>query len=152
MPYLLDGNNLIGLVRRSSRPAEEDRRALVAEIADRLRRSRARAVLYFDGAGDPRSAALGSLEVRGATGSNADEAIVRDVARASDPASMIVVTADRELQRRVREAGGKTCPPKEFFDRFGSRAPAGGSPKSGEQVDVEEWTRYFEDERNRTRK
>ena len=151
MPYLLDGNNLIGLVRRSSRPGEEDRRALVAEIADRLRRSRARAVLYFDGPGNDRPATLGSLEVRAAPGSSADEAIVRDVTRAADPASMIVVTADRELQQRVRDAGGKTCPPKEFFDRFGSHAAPGGSPKSGESVDVEEWTRYFEDERNRSR-
>jgi len=30
MPYLLDGNNLIGLERRTARPTEEDRADLVA--------------------------------------------------------------------------------------------------------------------------
>ena len=39
MPYLLDGNNLIGRVRRTARPTEEDRQALVAELSDRLRAS-----------------------------------------------------------------------------------------------------------------
>ena len=51
MPYFLDGNNLIGRARRTSRPTEEDRAALVAEIVERLRRSKASAVLFFDGAG-----------------------------------------------------------------------------------------------------
>ena len=32
MPYLLDGNNLIGIVRRTSRPSEEDRSALIADV------------------------------------------------------------------------------------------------------------------------
>jgi YacP-like NYN domain len=150
MPYLLDGNNLIGSVLGRSRPTAEDRQALVAEIADRLRRSRATARLYFDGPAGGRPASLGSLSVRSSPAGSADDAIVRDVESAADPASMIVVTADRELQRRVREAGGKACPPNEFFERFGNRKPAGSSA-SDERVDVDEWARYFDDERNRTR-
>ena len=150
MPYLLDGNNLIGSVLGRSRPTEEDRQALVAEIADRLRRSRATTRLYFDGPVGNRATALGSLSVQASSAGGADDAIVRDVARAADPSSMIVVTADRDLQRRVREAGGKTCAPSEFFVRFGRREGRQDSPGSGERVDVEEWTRFFEDERNRT--
>ncbi len=151
MPYLLDGNNLIGSVLGRSRPTPEDRQALVAEIAERLRRNRATARLYFDGPSGDRPTSLGSLSVRAAEAGGADEAIVRDVARAADPSSMIVVTADRELQRRVREAGGKTCAPSEFFDRFGRRQAREGPRSSEERVDVEEWTRFFEDDRNRTR-
>ncbi len=150
MPYLLDGNNLIGSVLGRSRPTEEDRQALLAEIADRLRRSRATARLYFDGPAGSRPTSLGSLSVRPASAGGADEAIVRDVESAADPGSMIVVTADRELQRRVRAAGGKTCAPSEFFERFGRRRPEGSSAPD-ERVDVEEWTRFFEDERNRSR-
>ena len=150
MPYLLDGNNLIGSVLGRSRPTEEDRQALVAEIADRLRRSRATARLYFDGPAGNRPASLGSLSVRSASAGGADDTIVRDVENAADPASMIVVSADRELQRRVRAAGGKTCGPTEFFQRFGRRAPRGSSAPE-DRIDVEEWTRFFEDERNRTR-
>ena len=149
MPYLLDGNNLIGSVLGLSRPTAEDRQSLVAEIAERLRRSRATARLYFDGPIGERPTSLGSLSVRSAEAGGADDAIVRDVERAADPSSMIVVTADRELQRRVREAGGKTCAPTEFFDRFGRRPKTEDARTSGERVDVEEWTRFFEDERNR---
>ena len=49
MPYLLDGNNLIGAVRRTARPSDGDRAALVAEVAQRLRKTRARATIFFDG-------------------------------------------------------------------------------------------------------
>jgi rRNA-processing protein FCF1 len=152
VPYLLDGNNLIGSVRGRSRPTEEDRQALVSEIADRLRRSRASARLYFDGPVGNRTTSLGSLSVQSAAAGGADDAIVRDVARAADPSSMIVVTADRDLQRRVREAGGKTCGPSEFFGRFGQRPGKEREPASGERIDVDEWTRFFADDRNRTRK
>jgi rRNA-processing protein FCF1 len=148
MPYLLDGNNLIGAVRRRARPSEEDRAALLAEIADRLRRTRARATVYFDGPAGGTGASLGSLSVRAASGTSADDAIVREVERARDPSSMIVVSADRELQRRVRDAGGRVCSPAEFFARFGTaRGPEDREGSS--RVDVEEWMRYFGDDPNR---
>ncbi|MFY9551623.1 MAG: hypothetical protein WAU32_10770 [Thermoanaerobaculia bacterium] len=149
MPYLLDGNNLIGTARGRGRPTAEDRAALVAEIADRLRRSRARAVLYFDGPVGDRGASLGSLSVRPSSGGSADDAIVREVEGAGDPGSMIVVTADRELGRRVRDAGGKTCAPPEFFARFGQSGGGGEAKPGAGPVDVEEWLRYFGDEGNR---
>ena len=152
MPYLLDGNNLIGSILGRARPTEEDRQALVSEIADRLRRSRASARLYFDGPVGNRSSSLGSLSVQSASAGGADDAIVRDVARAADPASMIVVTADRDLQRRVRDAGGKTCAPGNFFARFGAQGRPGGPEGGAGKVDVEAWMRYFEDETNRSRK
>jgi hypothetical protein len=74
VPYLVDGNNVIGAERGG--PASDDgRAALVREIADRLRSTRARVVLFFDGSGD--SLSLGSLSVRYAGATTADEAIVR---------------------------------------------------------------------------
>ena len=151
MPYLLDGNNLIGAVRRRARPSEEDRAAFLAEIADRLRRTRARATVYFDGPAGERDVSLGNLAVRAASGESADDAIVRDVRRAADPSSMTVVTGDRELSRRARDAGARVCAPGEFFARFGRRGGPGADPAPAERIDVEEWARFFEDERNRTR-
>jgi hypothetical protein len=150
MPYFLDGNNLIGLVRRTSRPSAEDRSALIAEIAGRLRRTRARATIFFDGPAGERMASLGSLTVRVATGASADDAIVREVERGAAPAEAVIVTADRGLARRCRDAGAKVCSPDEFFARFGAGPaglPAGREPAG--KVDVEEWMRYFEDETNR---
>lgn len=149
MPYLLDGNNLIGLVRRVARPTEEDRRALVAELADRLRSTRARAILFFDGPPGERGSSLGSLTIRRPSGGSADDAIVAEVASRRAPGEAIVVTSDRGLARRVRDAGGRVCRPADFFARFGRGAAAAGS--TSEAVDVDAWLEYFGDERNRHR-
>lgn len=154
MPYLLDGNNLIGRVRRTAKPGDEDRRALLAELAGRLRSTRARAIVFFDGPAGDRGTSLGSLVVRASTGGSADDAIVAEVRAARAPGEAIVVTSDRELSRRVRDAGGRVCLPDEFFRRFG----AGGAGEAalaedrrgaGARIDVEEWTKWFEDPGNR---
>jgi rRNA-processing protein FCF1 len=154
VPYLLDGNNLIGSVRRTARPSEQDRDALIAEVADRLRRTRARATIFFDGPAGERSRALGSLTIRTPSGGSADDAILREVAASSSPRECVVVTADRGLARRARDAGARVVPPGEFFERFGASSPRGGparepSPATNAES-VEEWMRYFEDPRNRS--
>ena len=146
MPYLVDGNNLVGAERGG--PASDDgRNALAREIADRLRSTQARVVLFFDGRGD--SVSLGSLSVRYSGASTADDAIVREVGRSSRPQEMIVVTADRELARRTRDAGGRVTSPPEFWKRFGAptRDPR---PTAGEtRVDVDDWLKWLSDDRNR---
>jgi hypothetical protein len=151
MPYLLDGNNLIGRVRRTSRPDEEDRAALVSELSERLRASRARAVLFFDGPATGRAASLGPLSIRESGPAGADEAILRAVESSPAPGECIVVTGDRGLASRVRDAGGKVAAPDEFFARFGRGGSGGrgGGEGSAGRVDVEEWMRWLGDERNR---
>ncbi|HEY3202678.1 MAG TPA: NYN domain-containing protein [Thermoanaerobaculia bacterium] len=149
MPYFLDGNNLIGIVRRTSRPTEEDRSALIAEIAERLRRTRAKATIFFDGPARQQATSLGSLTVRAPSSGTADDAIVRDVERARAPREAVVVTADRGLARRVRDAGGRVWSPAQFFERFGGEHGPRAERQDVGRVDVEAWMRYFEDERNR---
>jgi hypothetical protein len=137
VPYFLDGNNLIGLVRRKARPGKDDRAALVGEISERLRHTRSSVRLFFDGPSG-RQTSLGRLTVTD-TGGSADDAIVRELAAA----------ADRELSRRVRDCGGRTMPPDAFWARFG--ASAASTPRDGQPaVDVDEWIDYFADPRNRT--
>ena len=144
MPYLVDGNNLIG-AERGGRASREDQAALVRELSDRLRTTRARVILFFDGAGDPLS--LGSLSVRFAGETTADDAILREIGRSSRPQEMTVVTADRELARRSRDAGGRATPPSEFWKRFGAQSP----PRRGVEtrVDVDDWLEWLSDDRNR---
>jgi YacP-like NYN domain len=150
MPYLLDGNNLVGLVLRTSRPSADDRAALIAEISSRLRQTRARATVFFDGPAGGQAATLGALTVRGAGRESADDAILREVSRSRAPGEVIVVTADRELARRCRDAGASVCSPVAFFERFGRRrGPGRAATEKPPAVDVEEWMRYFGDERNR---
>jgi hypothetical protein len=152
VPYLLDGNNLIGSVRRTARPSEQDRDALVAELADRLRRTRARATLFFDGPAGERSRTLGSLTIRTPSGGSADDAILREVAASSSPRDCVVVTADRGLAGRARDAGARVVSPGEFFARFGASSPRGGPARDAPPAteSVEEWMRYFEDPKNRS--
>lgn len=150
MPYLVDGNNLIGRERRGN-ASEDDRNALVAEISDRLRRTRARVLVFFDGAGE--TVSLGSVSVRFAGAATADDAIVRELARSRTPREDVVVTADRGLARRSRDVGARVLTPDEFWSRFGSAGEAPKKPGSSDEprVDVDEWTRFFADEKNRGR-
>ncbi len=152
MPYLIDGNNLIGQARGISRPDEGDRSALIAELTERLRRTKAKAVLFFDGPGGRRTA-LGSLSVREAGASGADDAILREIRSSRAPRENTVVTADRDLARRAREAGARTLSPDEFWSLFGvsSRGKRESGRRDDEPVDVEDWLRYFQDESNRER-
>lgn len=159
MPYLLDGNNLIGAVRRTAKPSEDDRTALIGEIADRLRQTRARATLFFDGPAGARPTQLGALSVRVPSSSSADDAILGAVQSSGTPSECIVVTADRELSRRARDAGARVLDPAAFFARFGANGadgssgtsgrPAGGARAPQSAAEIEEWLRYFEDDRNR---
>jgi predicted RNA-binding protein with PIN domain len=144
MPYYLDGNNLIGLARRTARPGEDDRAALLSELAERLRGNRSSVRVFFDGEG--RAASLGSLTVSG-TGGSADEAIVREIGKAADPRQITVVTGDRALARRCRDLGARTMAPADFWSRFaGPAAPEQAKPG---KVDVDEWLDYFADPKNR---
>ena len=149
MPYLVDGNNLIGRERRA-RASDDDRSALVREISDRLRQTRARVLVFFDGAGE--TVSLGSLSVRFSGAVTADDAIVRELARSRAPREETVVTADRGLAQRARDGGARVLTPDAFWSRFGGQGePTQPGPSNEPRVDVEEWTRFFEDEKNRDR-
>ena len=88
--------------------------------------------------------------MRVADGRGADDALVREVEKAAAPGEVIVVTADRGLASRVKDAGGKVLAPGEFFERFGQAKRTGpGNPEVAGKVDVDDWMRYFGDERNR---
>ena len=149
VPYFLDGNNLIGRERGTALPSEEDRQALVAELAGRLRRTKATAVLFFDGPGERRSC-LGKLSIRQAGRTSADEAILAEIGRSLAPREIVVVTADRGLVSKARDLGASTLSPKEFWSRFGVSERTQAREEPG-RVDVDEWMRYFGDEGNRDR-
>lgn len=143
MPYFLDGNNLIGSARGTGRPSEEDRSALVSEVADRLRRTKARAVLFFDGKGQ-RGSSLGPLSIHASQGGSADDAILAEIERARAPQEIVVVSADRELVRKARDLGARTLTPGEFWKRVGA-SDARRERETEGPVNVEEWMRYFEE-------
>jgi predicted RNA-binding protein with PIN domain len=149
MPYLVDGNNLLGRVLGKAPRGEGERSALVRELAERLRSTRARVTLVFDGAA-PHGAAsksLGPLAVRFAGSRPADDVIAESVQRAAAPRDWIAVTDDRALAERVRSAGGRVSSVTDFWARFGSAAASGEGATPAQSL--EDWLEYFSDERNR---
>ena len=148
MPYLVDGNNVLGLLAGKPRPSEEERQELLRLLAARLRDTRGRVLVVFDGpapAGRPESA-LGPLSVRYSGARSADDVLVEAVSRSRSPADLFVVTDDRGLAARARTAGARTVPVREFVDRC-SR-PAARADRV-EPVDVGAWMEFFGDDRNR---
>ncbi len=147
MPYFLDGNNLIGRARGRARPGEDDRGALISELCERLRETRARAVVFFDGPAGAGATSLGSLSIRFSGGASADEVILREISRARAAGEITLVTADRDLSRQARDRGAKVVSPEMFWEKFGrARGHASERP---ERIDVEDWLKYFGDDGNR---
>ncbi|MEO8191874.1 MAG: NYN domain-containing protein [Acidobacteriota bacterium] len=148
MPYFLDGNNVIGAERHTRTPGEEDRSALEAELAGRLRGMRSSVTLFYDGP-PSRTRSLGSLTIR-QPGGSADEAMLREIGKAGDAGQITVVTADRGLARQSRDAGAKSVTPADFWDSFGKTPkPHAGPSKPEAKVNVDEWIEYFSNPDNR---
>ena len=103
MAYLIDASNLGGVLggKRGARSPE----AVIAFLLP-WARGRGEVVAVFDGQPDPRVAQrYGPLEVRWSAGRSADDVIAALAAKA--PRRWLVVTADRELERRCRDAGAR---------------------------------------------
>ena len=140
MPFLIDGDNLLGTWRGRSR-SDEERRALAAEI-ERAFRGR-RAIVVFDGR--PRDGIAFTGEVRSSgAGRAADDVILELLGREADPRAWIVVTSDRSLGDRCRHLGARI----ERCDRFRARLASAASPttEKPERVeDVDDWLAAFDD-------
>src|SRR6185436_15495895 len=108
MPYLIDGNNLLG--SWGGPRGQDDRRAeVVRRVAEFCRARHVRATVVFDGhplRPDMAAQDLGPLTLRvPPPGSDADTVIRELVERAARPAEMIVVTSDKALYSYVRTRG-----------------------------------------------
>ncbi|MGZ4267899.1 MAG: NYN domain-containing protein [Solirubrobacteraceae bacterium] len=119
--WLVDGNNVVG-----SRPDGwwRDRRGAQRRLVERLERFAAArdapVTIVFDGrafdagGGERVSVTFASRPGRDA----ADDDIAALVARHPDPASVIVVTSDRELGARVRTAGAQVLGARALLDEL----------------------------------
>ena len=76
---------------------------------------------------------------------SADAAIVRRLKEIQNPSEVIVVTNDLELNRRCRNAGASAMSWPQFDSKMQSRSASRQRTQkhSQEDVDVEEWMRYF---------
>lgn len=103
MPYLIDASNLGGALAGAR--GARDPQAVVAFLAP-WARDRGLVLVVFDGPERPEIARrYGALEVRWSGARPADDLVVEVVTR--DSAGWTVVTGDRELARRCRDAGAR---------------------------------------------
>ena len=136
MPYLIDGDNLLGTWRGRDR-SERERRALAGEVARTGRRWRRRMVTVFDGPELP----VGAGARFAGPGRSADELILSILREQDDPRGWIVVTSDRSLGDRCRHLGARV----ERCDAFRKRLTDDPPPEKPESVeDLDFWMRSFD--------
>lgn len=149
MPYLIDGNNVLG---SWGGPREDDDRRgeVVRRVAAFCRARGARATLVFDGGPlrpDLAAQDLGPLSVRVPPhGQNADDVIRELVERAKRPADWIVVTSDKALYSYVKTLGATVLRVHEWNAlerRLATRQSPSTSEKPEREDDVEGWLRKF---------
>jgi predicted RNA-binding protein with PIN domain len=153
VPYLIDGNNLLGSWGGPAIPGD-GRAEVLRAVASFCRARGARAVLVFDGApfrpelGDQQ---FGTVSLRfPAAGRDADSVIREIVDGASRPGELVVVTSDKPLYSYARTRGAQVLRAHEWNAlargakpqaRRGGPAPPGDKPER--ETDVEGWLKRF---------
>ena len=150
MPYLIDGNNLLG---SWGGPQEGDdrRHEVVRRVAAFCRGRNVKATVVFDGhplRADLAAQDLGPVSVRvPEAGTDADTLIRELVERAPRAADLIVVTSDKALYSYVKTLGAAVLRAHEWnaLERqIEARRPAEpGGEKPEREDDVEGWLKKF---------
>ena len=151
MPYLIDGNNLIGAIRvidiRDSAAREKMTRMLSA-----YQRAKNNSVtVVYDGPppdGVRPQSYLGKLKiVYAGPGSDADTRIREILERASEPTAFIVVSSDKQVYSHARWLGAQAMRVMPFYKEL--QATLEQSGREAEEFDalseeeVDEWIRYL---------
>ena len=153
MPYLIDGNNLLGSWGGPAVPGD-GRMEVVRRVAAFCRAKGARAVVVFDGA--PFRPDLGGQELGAVTlrfpsqGHDADSVIRETVDGAARPGEIVVVTSDKPLYSYARTRGARVLRAHEWNALARGarpREPGAGVSPSGEkperEADIEGWLKRF---------
>jgi len=151
MPYLIDGNNLLGSWG-GPRGADDGRAEVVRRVAAFCRARNVKATVVFDGRplrSDMASQELGPLSLRvPPPGQDADTVIRELVERAPRPAELIVVTSDKALYSYVKTLGAPVLRAHEWNSLERHAPPRGRgassvSEKPDREDDIEGWLKRF---------
>jgi len=141
MPYLVDGDNLLG-TWRGRRRSDAERRKLAFELGRFATRQRRRIVVVFDGTAPPGTGLGPDVRYSGA-GRTADDVILQFLREAQDPRGWTVVTSDRSLSDQCRYLHARP----ERCDQFRKRLHAATTEEKPEREhDLDYWLRQFGDE------
>ena len=149
MPYIVDGNNVMGQIPGWHRDKSKARRVLLEKLAAFIRVKKTRVTAVFDGAPDPiapeGSAFHGVKVLYAAPGSDADARIEQLVDSSKNPRGLTVVTSDRHLAFLVKSRGATVIRSGQFrseVDRILESQPAADGEEY-EVGDINTWLRYF---------
>ncbi len=163
MPFLIDGNNLLGSWRaQGATHAGDGREEVVRRVCDFCRRRGASATVVFDGhplRGEREGQALGKVEIRYPGPGRDADALIRELIDGSrHPESWTVVTSDKPLYSYARTRGAGVMRAHEWNAVW--RRLQGGTPsqagrrrraehatrreKPERETDIEGWLRRFE--------
>ena len=150
MPYLIDGNNLLGSWGGPQK-GNDRRHEVVRRVAAFCRGRRARATVVFDG--HPLRDDLASQDLSPVTlrvpppGTDADSLIRELVERSPRPSELIVVTSDKALYSYVKTLGASVLRAHEWNalarEVESRRAGAAGADKPEREDDVDGWLKTF---------
>ena len=148
MPYLIDGNNLLGVVLHRRRGDPETRSRLVSSLSRFARTKGCRILLFFDGPKEYDLFPLASdLDLFFSQEREADELILETLESSRNWGETLLVSADRELINYARGRKVSVLSPRSFFDQLlrferGALVDAKPEPPLSER-DLLQWQRLF---------
>jgi predicted RNA-binding protein with PIN domain len=150
MPYLIDGNNLLGSWGGPTR--DDDRRPeVVRRVAAFCRAKNVRATLVFDGhplRPDMAAQDLGPLSLRVPPAGTDADTVIRDLLdRTARPGEWVVVTSDKAVYSYAKTCGASVLRAHEWnaLERRSSRGAGDGAAreKPEREDDVSGWLKKF---------
>ncbi len=126
MPYIIDGNNLIGVEGKEALNNEESRIILINLLKNFQRQKNTSLIVVFDGSGEN---FLHQIDQNGkfrvlfpSIGHSADDCIKDLLKKFTNMKDVTVVTSDRELKDYCRSAGAKIINSIEFYHLLKQKA------------------------------
>ena len=138
MPFLVDGDNLLG-TWPGRRRSDAERRQLAMELGRLAHRWRRRVLIVFDGQPPPETSFGSNVRFAGPA-RTADDLILEFLREQNDRRGWTVITSDRSLgdQCRYLEARVERC---DLFRRRMSSDPAAEKPDRVDDLDY--WMEQF---------
>jgi predicted RNA-binding protein with PIN domain len=145
MPYWFDGNNLMGQSAAAAKADRQTRRAFLSTLSSYHKSGGGKFLVYFDGDDSSRTSTPPGVAVRYSAPESTDAVILRRLKEIQHPSEVIVVTNDRELLVRCRDAGTTAMDWRQFTLKMQSRLTARSRKPNDvqEPIDVDDWMRYF---------
>jgi predicted RNA-binding protein with PIN domain len=149
MPYLVDGNNVMGQRVGWHRDKAGARKRLIQDLARFLAARKAKVTVVFDGSPDtdfPEGSRYKSVRILYArAGSDADSRVKDLIRRSTNKRNLIVVSSDRELAAVAAGQGARVVPSGKFRKMLNEAIAASpDKPAQSDRIDIDEWLDYFE--------